>query len=99
MTAAVTDHALVRYLDRVLGWDVESIRAEIAAHAEPFVAARARTAQIGAWWLVLDGKTVVTCRNERPVMRDRHQRVAINGADKRGVPPHWKDKARKRRWR
>lgn len=45
---AITDHAVVRYLERVKGIDVEAVRAEIAAIV-------GRGVQLGAQSVILDG--------------------------------------------
>lgn len=44
----VSDHALIRYIERVLGYDVEGLRAKITARASP-------AAAVGAVHLVADG--------------------------------------------
>ena len=66
MTVTVTDHALVRWLERVEGLDIEKARAQIALLAEPAVSAGASGAMIGDVWFVLAGPKVITIMNERP---------------------------------
>lgn len=44
----VSDHALVRYIERVLGIDVETLRREIGRRVD-------RGAELGACGVVLDG--------------------------------------------
>jgi hypothetical protein len=54
----VTDHAVVRYLERELKIDVDSIRAHIAALVEP-------AAQIGATGLKVDNVKFVICAENK----------------------------------
>ena len=42
----VTDHAVLRYLERVQGWDIEEVRAHIAKRVEPAVRCGASGIQI-----------------------------------------------------
>lgn len=53
----VSDHAIVRYLERVGGFDIETLRAQIAAR----VAAAARA---GATTIRIDGYDFVIARND-----------------------------------
>ena len=56
--ARVTDHALVRYLERVKGLDVEAIRAEILTDRN-----------VAAFEFVGQGKVPI-CRGAKAVVRD-----------------------------
>lgn len=70
----VTDHAVIRYLDRVMGIDVEAIRREISARVTAGV-------QLGASAVVADGMrfvladehvtTVRPCHSEQRHPRDK----------------------------
>ena len=53
----VSDHALMRYVERVLGFDLDHVRAEIAAKARMAALAGARTITVG---------NAVFCINECP---------------------------------
>lgn len=48
----VSDHAVLRYLERVGGFDIAALRAEIADRVDP-------AAQIGASGIVIDGFTFI----------------------------------------
>jgi hypothetical protein len=67
---SVSDHALVRWLQRVEGLDVEALRDQIAASAAVGVAYGARIVVVSGGKLILDepGESVVT------VLRPDHVR-------------------------
>lgn len=52
----VSDHALLRYLERVGGFEIEALRRDIAARLVPF-------AGIGRGAVVIDGHAYVMDRN------------------------------------
>jgi hypothetical protein len=62
MNIIVTDHAVLRYVERVMGIDVEAIRAEMASHAVQTAAAmQCHTVKLGnGARLKLKGGTVMT---------------------------------------
>jgi hypothetical protein len=92
MKAVVTDHALIRWLERHHGFDLEPFRTELAALAEPFVAIRARNGAVTpALWIVLDNERVVTVSPGRGGLR--HMPI---DAGPRHEPLNWKARARKR---
>ena len=93
----VTDHALVRWLERARGIEMEDIRAELAENARPFAKIGAMHAEVGGLWLVFDGVKLVTVTPEKPDPRQtaRHDRYAVNGTDNRGEEPHWKGRNRR----
>lgn len=74
----VSDHAVLRYLQRVGGFDIERLRAEIAARVEG-------AAEAGASGVVIDGfrycirpddfghRRVVTTILDRELASDAHQ--------------------------
>ena len=98
MTPKISDHALVRWLERCHGLDVEGFRAQLAALAEPFVAARVKHAPVGGLWLVFDGAVLVTVLPSKPMSGSllRNDREVRNGTDVR-EEVHWKHRARRRR--
>jgi hypothetical protein len=51
---AITDHALLRWLDRVHGLEVEPLRAEMLAQVGPCLGAGARGVRIGDNWFVFN---------------------------------------------
>lgn len=59
-TVMVTDHAVVRWLERVAGFDITALRNQIAASAEIGLAHGAKTVVVSGGKLVLEGEAVVT---------------------------------------
>lgn len=51
--AFVTDHAALRYLERVLGFDVEELKRQMARAVDRAVAAGAGSVVLGGWRYVL----------------------------------------------
>ena len=60
----VTDHAVVRWLERRNGLDLEGVRAQIEEEARPHVGAKARVPLGDGLVMLLDGHTVVTIMPE-----------------------------------
>lgn len=56
----VTDHAVLRYLERVQGWDIEAVRREIAAIAAPAVRMGACGITRDGWSFRISDGTVIT---------------------------------------
>ena len=52
----ITDHALLRYLERVGGFEIEKLRQELAARLRPFVG-------VGRGAVIIDGHAYVMDRN------------------------------------
>lgn len=73
MTAryGVSDHAIVRYLERVVGVDVDKIRCEILDLCEPAMRAGAAKVKVGKLEFCLVDDTVATTQLRRPVKRYR----------------------------
>lgn len=100
MTDAVriTDHALLRWLQRVHGFDMDAYRDQLAIVATPFAAAKVKHAEVGGVCLVFEGTTLVTVTPDKPDLHAlrRNDREARNGTH---LPPdrlNWKAQARKR---
>lgn len=94
----VTDHALVRWLERAHDIDMNHFRGLLAEIAEPFARAGVMHAEVGGLWLVFDGRKLVTVTPEKPdpAQTRRHDRHAVNGTHlDRTEPVHWKWKKRK----
>lgn len=94
----ISDHALVRWLERVHGIDMEWWRGVLAEIAQPYADAKVKHAFAGGVWLVFHDDRLVTVTPTKPT-RDayvKHDRHAVNGTDKwQGDPRHWKHKQRK----
>ena len=67
-TVSVTDHAIVRWLERVEGLDVATLREQIARSAAVGLAFGSRIVVVSGGKLILEGETVVT------VLRPAHTR-------------------------
>lgn len=87
MTAPrVTDHAIVRYLERAKGFDIEAVRSHIATLCQPAIKAGANTLQAEGVRFEFNGSTVVTVapastqisRTRRNLMADK---IARGGGD------------------
>ncbi|MGL4812397.1 MAG: hypothetical protein ACRCXM_11525 [Beijerinckiaceae bacterium] len=94
----VTDHAVIRWLERVEGINVDALRKVIAEQARPYVEVRARYGDLGGVWVVLNGPLVVTITPDKPRSRFsvRHDGEFANGTDAQGERLPWKAKARRR---
>jgi hypothetical protein len=57
---SVSDHAVVRYMERVMGLDIDAVRARIAAETEAAVALGACGLKKDGFTYRLDGEVVVT---------------------------------------
>lgn len=65
-SAHITDHAVIRFLERAYGLDVEAIRQEMANGAQPAIDFGAPCAIVhGVRLLIADGATVVTALPKR----------------------------------
>lgn len=78
----VSDHAIVRWLERVRGVDIEAFRAEIVATVQAAVDAGAKQISVGGVTYILDGAVVTTVSpNASPTS------TRINGIRANGVTP------------
>ena len=98
MAVIVSDHALIRWLHRVRGVDMEALRAELATIAQPFADVGARHAEIGGFWFVFLDGTLVTITPERPRLANalRNDRGGANGTHQKRQPLPWQAKKRRR---
>lgn len=80
---AVTDHAVQRYVERVMGLDLEAVRAEIRSKVAGAVAIGATSATVEGVTYVLKGKTVVTLGEGRSPSSFRHKGWKHNGSSLR----------------
>lgn len=66
MIVNVTDHALIRWLTRVHGIDMEDFRQMLAETAEPYAAIGVKHACVDGFWFIFDGGKLVTVQENRP---------------------------------
>lgn len=95
----ITDHALVRWLDRARGIDMEELRRELADIAQPYADACVKHAEVGGVWLIFDNGKLITVTPDKPRISqlDRHDRVKPNQTkmhDEGKMP--WQAKKRRR---
>ena len=78
--AHVTDHAVLRYLERVKGIDIEAVRLELGHVVDRAVEKGAKGAIIDGIRYVLDGPTIITCTfvKEVPLRGRSNRRRARN---------------------
>ncbi len=72
-TVLVSDHAVLRWLERVEGLDIAALRNQIAASAAVGLAYGSRVVVVAGGKLILEGETVVT------VLRPQHVRSELIG--------------------
>lgn len=97
MTVHITDHALLRWLQRAHDIDMDHFRAELAKLAAPYAALKVQHVEVGGVWFVFDGKTLITVTPDKPPASQmhRHDRGTHNGTHLR-EPLHWRGQKRKR---
>lgn len=98
MTVKITDHALVRWLERVHGFDMDKFRGDLATVAAPYAAAKVKHAEVGGVCLVFEGQTLITVTPDKPDLHSlrNNDRARSNGTH---LPPerlNWKALQRKR---
>lgn len=74
----VSDHAVLRYLERVCGFDIDAIRRRCAELCAPAVAAGATSVQIDGHLYILAGGRLVTVRPTGP-HHGRRRRLPRHG--------------------
>jgi hypothetical protein len=82
----VTDHAVVRYLERVCGMDIESVRNAIAHTVQAAVDARAASVSVSGITYALDGAVVTTILDARSPEAARRGAQIANGKQVRLRP-------------
>lgn len=94
----ITDHALLRWLERAHDIDVEFFRNKLAELVEPHANLPPKRVEIGGLWFIFNGKvlTTVVPNKPKPWNTAKHDRENHNGAGKFGEPLHWKAKNRRR---
>lgn len=94
----VSDHALVRWLERAEGLDMEAWRAKLAEIAQPYADLKVKHAFVGGVWLVFQDNALVTVTPTRPDLHAKfvNDRKNVNATEKwQGDPRHWKHKKRR----
>lgn len=88
----VSDHAVLRYLDRAMGLDVDAIRQSIEATVKPFLAEGVATvSKDGLAYIIRDGRVVSVWE----ASRDAIQRTAFNSHAHQDNLRREKDRARR----
>lgn len=75
----VSDHAVVRWLERVKGVDVEAFRAEIVDAVQGAVDAGAKQISVGGVTYILDGAVVTTVTPNASPGASRLNGIRANG--------------------
>ena len=98
MTVKVSDHALVRWLERAHDIDMENFRSRLVAIAAPYAAARVKHVEIGGLWFVFEGALLVTIVPNKPDMHSLHKndRGSRNCNYTPDGPLPWQAKKRRR---
>lgn len=98
MKVQITDHALVRWLERVHGIDMEWFRDRLAEKAQPCVDIRVKHACIDDVWFVFHDERLVTVTPDKPGLRslDKNERERVNGVGRYGEKMPWQAKKRRR---
>lgn len=78
----VTDHALVRYLERVHGVDVSGLRKRIGRIVHKAVLHGAAGVRINGVSYRLDGNHVITIRPKHPTKQRRNRKIRSRGRSK-----------------
>jgi len=97
-TVTITDHALVRWLERARGIDMEELRAALAEIAQPYADACVKHAPVDGVWFVFDGPRLITVTPDKPRRESiyANDREAKNRTHLRGGEFPWQAKKRKR---
>ncbi|MCY0148338.1 hypothetical protein OEG84_11600 [Hoeflea sp. G2-23] len=93
--AHITDHALVRWLERAKGLDMEAYRTELKALAQPMASVCSTGAWIDGNWFVMKKGSLITVLDDKPgitsaIVNDRGERPP------KPVPIPWQALKRKR---
>jgi hypothetical protein len=73
--ATITDHALIRYLERVAGYDVEGLRASLAARLDEAVRLGASAVTIDRHtYMIADGICTTVIKRSKRVLRCKPER-------------------------
>lgn len=75
----ITDHALVRWLERVGGIDMEWFRGHVAERCQALVDSGASGGWIDDHWVTIRGGKVISFTPDRPDQRGRQLRFVGSG--------------------
>ena len=64
VVAEITDHAVVRYLERVKGMNIEKVRADLRALVSGPAHAGATSVKKDGWVYLIRNMTLITVRNQ-----------------------------------
>jgi len=94
----ITDHALIRWLERARGFDLEIFRDALAEIAQPYADIRVKQAEIGGLWFIFHEDRLVTVTPEKPRRAQmlRHDREYSNGTDAPRERASWQMKKRRK---
>jgi len=70
----VTDHAVLRYLERKYKLDIAAMKKEMAATAEPAMRAGALYSYVDGISYVFEGETIITVITGKPTLARRTRR-------------------------
>lgn len=90
----VTDHAVLRWLERFYEIDVSVIRKQLVDLAQPYASIGVKHAEIGGLWFVFHDNRLVTITPSKPDLCSLVRNDP--GPDYEREPMHWKAKKRKR---
>lgn len=98
MTVKISDHALVRWLERAHDIDMEHFRGLLEKLAEPYAKLKVAHVEVGGVWFVFQGDTLatVTPTKPRPASHYRHDRGDHNGHGKHAEKQSWQSMKRRR---
>ena len=98
MTPRISDHALLRWLERVHDIDMDHFRSKLAEIVEPYVKLKVKHVEIGGCWFVFDNGVLITVLPGKPEPRSnyRHDRQHANGTHNPVEKMHWKGAQRRR---
>lgn len=93
----ITDHALLRWIERVHGVDIEAMRQEVLRACEPGLQSRAHAFPVGALWAVQEGGRIKSFLPNRPSALNHQKHLpAVNGTRLRGEPAPRQSRNRRR---
>jgi hypothetical protein len=98
MSVHITDHALLRWLQRAHDIDMDAFRAELEQIAAPYAAMKVKHVEVAGVWFVFDNNRLVTVTPEKPAVSQmrRHDRQNVNHNTTRTERLNWKALQRKR---
>ena len=93
--AHITDHALLRWLERAKGLDMEAYRTELKALVQPMASVCSAGAWIDGNWFVMKNGSLITVLDDKPGLCSTFKNDRGKGPPKREPMP-WQALKRKR---